>query len=397
MIDSRAAPRLAIVVSHPIQYYSPWFRWMAQHHSLDFKVWYLSDFGLRAAPDEKFGKTFAWDTDLTSGYAWEVVPNTSPKPDTLRFGGLRNPALFPRLTADRPAAILLFGYNYHTHLRLIFWARRRNLPLIFRGDSHRLGRDRLPFWKQTLLRLLYRQFAAFTFVGAANRDYFRHAGVPQRKLFFAPHAVDQSLYDPNQADHQAAAVALRASLSLSPQTRVVLFAGKLIPSKQPLVLLDAFIRNRFSNTILVFSGDGPERAQLQAKAADAADRVRFLPFANQSEMPARYAMADLFVLPSDGSYETWGLAVNEAMHLGVPCLVSDRVGCQQDLVTDGQTGWVFRANDPSSLAQKLREALETSDDARQQIKRAIAEQIGQYSYEAATKGLRAAFDFVIST
>ena len=63
--------------------------------------------------------------------------------------------------------------------------------------------------------------------------------------------------------------------------------------------------------------------------------MRFLPFANQSEMPARYLLADLFVLPSLGNSETWGLAVNEAMHMGVPCLVSDLVGCQQDLVTDG--------------------------------------------------------------
>jgi glycosyltransferase involved in cell wall biosynthesis len=51
-------------------------------------------------------------------------------------------------------------------------------------------------------------------------------------------------------------------------------------------------------------------------------------------MPARYLLADLFVLASRGLYETWGLAVNEAMHMGVPALVSDRVGCQRDLVRD---------------------------------------------------------------
>jgi glycosyltransferase involved in cell wall biosynthesis len=67
-------------------------------------------------------------------------------------------------------------------------------------------------------------------------------------------------------------------------------------------------------------------------------------------MPARYLLADIFVLPSRGHYETWGLAVNEAMHLGVPCLVSDLVGCQRDLVTPGETGWVFSADDPEALA-----------------------------------------------
>lgn len=363
---------------------------MRQHSDLVFKVWYLSDFGLRAAPDEKFGQTFAWDTDLTSGYDWELVPNVAQKPDTLRFSGLKNPELFPRLAADRPSAILLFGYNYHTHVRLIAWARRRRLPLIFRGDSHRLGRPRLPLFKRVLLRTLYAQFAAFTYVGAANRDYFRAAGVPERKLFFAPHAVDPTLYDPTRPDHQAAAVALRASLSLGPEVQVVLFAGKLIPSKQPAALLEVFLRNSFPNTALIFSGDGPEKQRLQARAASAPGRVHFLPFANQSEMPGRYAMADLFVLPSAGAYETWGLAVNEAMHLGVPCLVSDRVGCQQDLVTDGETGWVFRAEGLDSLEQKLRTALALDAGARAQMKAAVSKRISLYSYAAATAGLRAA-------
>ena len=396
MLDLPTAPRLAVVLSHPIQYYSPWFRWMRQHSDLNFKVWYLSDFGLRAAPDEKFGKTFAWDTDLTSGYDWEVVPNTSKKPDTLRFSGLKNPELFPRLEADRPVALLLFGYNYHTHLRLIAWARRRKTPLIFRGDSHVLGRGKLPFWKHTLLRVLYRQFAAFTYVGSANRDYFRYVGVPDRKLFFAPHAVDQSLYDPNRADHRSAALALRTSLSLAADAQVVLFAGKLIASKQPLALLEVFLSNDFPNTVLVFSGDGPEKELLQQKAANAANRVHFLPFANQSEMPARYALANLFVLPSGGYYETWGLAVNEAMHFGVPCLVSDRVGCQRDLITDGETGWVFRADQPQSLAQKLRDALSAPADVRIRMKAAIVERISRYTYQAATSGLRAAFASITS-
>lgn len=368
---------------------------MSQQSELNFKVWYLSDVGLRPAPDEKFGKTFAWDTDLTSGYDWELIPNMSEKPDTLRFHGLKNPGLFPRLAAERPAAILLFGYNYHTHLRLIAWARRRGTPLIFRGDSHRLGRRKLSFLKQLLLRTLYRQFAAFTYVGAANHDYFRSAGVPERKLFFAPHAVDQGLYDPARANLSSQISALRATFSLPADARVVLFAGKLIASKQPSVLLDAFLRNDFPNTILVFSGDGPEKELLEKKAKEASHRVRFLPFANQSEMPARYALADLFVLPSGGSYETWGLAVNEAMHLGVPCLVSDRVGCQQDLVTDGETGWVFTADQPAMLEQKLREALGQNHEQRQHMKRAIADRIGHYTYSAATTGLRAAFASVL--
>lgn len=109
-------------------------------------------------------------------------------------------------------------------------------------------------------------------------------------------------------------------------------------------------------------------------------------------------VADLFVLPSRGLYETWGLAVNEAMHLGIPCLVSDRVGCQRDLVTEGETGWVFQATDFNSLQSKLATALaEVADPtSRKTMRAAIATRIANYTYATATTGLLSAFRAALS-
>jgi glycosyltransferase involved in cell wall biosynthesis len=389
-MNVRALPRLAIVLSHPIQYYSPWFRWLREHTDLTCRVFYLWDFGVTRRRDPQFGTTFAWDVDLLSGYDAEFIANTARRPGTDHFGGLRNPTLLPRLEAWQPGAILLFGYRSASQLRVIRWARRRGIPLIFRGDSHLLGRGRPPWPRRWIMAWVYRQFAAVTYVGAANRDYFLALGVPSRRMFFAPHAVDPSRFDPGDPAPAAAARELRVRLGLSPDTFVVLFAGKLVAAKQPQELLAAFLRLQPARTALVIVGDGAEEPAL-ATAARAAPpgTVHLLPFANQSEMPARYRLADLFVLPSRGCYETWGLAVNEAMQLGVPCLVSDRVGCQQDLVTPGETGWVFRSTEPADLAAKLAEALATLRDpsARERYRQAVAARIAQYSYARATDGL----------
>ncbi len=381
-------PRLAVVLSHPTQYYSPWFRWLRLHTPLQFRVFYLWDFGVTARTDPQFGTKFAWDVDLLEGYESEFVPNCARRPGTESFWGLRNPALPARLTAWRPDAVLLFGYHYATHLLLIAWCRRHNLPLVFRGDSHLLGQPRPPALKRFSLRLLYRQFAAVTYVGAANRAYFESFGVPATRLHFSPHAVDHEHFDPAKPAHREAARKLRAELGLTPERRVVLFAGKLIPRKQPLALLDAFLAASRTDTTLLFVGDGEQRPLLQARAAlnPVAD-VRFLPFANQSEMPARYLLADLFVLPSRGNSETWGLAVNEAMRMGLPCLVSDRVGCQRDLVTDGDTGWVFRADDAAHLRQKLDEALAALRSDAGLFKERVARRIASYTYAQTTEGL----------
>lgn len=380
-----ASPRLAVVLSHPTQYYSPWFRSLAAHADVILRVFYLWDYGIRSTIDPRFQTAVKWDVDLLSGYASEFVPNVSPTPGAESFRGFDNPELPGRLQAWRPDAILLFGYAWVTHLRAIFWARRHRVPLIFRGDSHLLGRP-APDWRRRLaLGWLYRKFAAFTYVGAANRAYFETFGVPAEKLFFSPHAVNDAHFDPARTADREAAQALRSRLGLSPQTRVVLFAGKLMPEKQPRELLKAFLALAPGDAALVFVGDGPERPALEAAARNAPPgAIHLLPFANQSEMPARYLLADIFVLPSRGLYETWGLAVNEAMHMGVPCLVSDRVGCQQDLVTDGETGWVFPAENPSGLRDRLAAAL-TADLAA--FKPRIAARIAGYTYAATSAGL----------
>lgn len=377
-----------MVLSHPTQYYSPWFRWLRARTPLDFRVFYLWDFGITPRRDPEFAVNLAWDVDLLAGYDSEFVPNRAAHPGTENFWGLRNPALRARLAAWRPAALLLFGYRYATHLRTIAWARRRHVPLIFRGDSHLLGQPRPSLLKRFALRRLYRRFAATTYVGAANRAYFEAFGVPAARLHFAPHAVNHEHFDPRLPSHQEAARRLRAELGLAPDRPVVLFAGKLVPRKQPGALLEAFLSGAHRDTTLLFVGDGSEKPALQARAAQTpgAD-VRFLPFANQSEMPARYLVCDLFVLPSRGHSETWGLAVNEAMHMARPCLVSDVVGCQQDLVTDGDTGWVFRADDPLHLRAKLDTALDAlRRDAAGFRSRATA-RVARYTYAQATDGL----------
>ena len=382
-----SSARLAIIVSHPVQYYSPWFRWLRAHTDLTLRVFYLWDFGVRATSDPQFGTAVRWDVDLLSGYDHEFVPNRAADPGPHHFRGLDNPELCPRLAAWRPDAVLLFGYNWRSHQRVIWWARRRRVPLLFRGDSHLLGPRRLSLFRRWLLRFMYGRFAAITYVGAANRDYFHALGVRDKKLFFAPHSVDADRFTASAPAAREQADKLRTELGLAGR-RVVLFAGKFTPAKQPVELLQAFLQVAGPDDALVFVGDGAEKARLAGLAAgQPAACVRFLPFANQTEMPARYALADIFALPSRGGYETWGLAVNEAMHLGVPCLVSGLVGCQRDLVTDDETGWVFPADRPDALATALQRALRTPAGEMARLRRNALDTISRYTYRQTGDGL----------
>jgi glycosyltransferase involved in cell wall biosynthesis len=75
-------------------------------------------------------------------------------------------------------------------------------------------------------------------------------------------------------------------------------------------------------------------------------------------MPIVYRLADVFVLPSKGPGETWGLAVNEAMASGRPVIVSNKCGSASELIEEGINGYKFEAGNESSLLQSLENMLE---------------------------------------
>lgn len=382
--------KLAIVATHPIQYFSPWFRDIADNGDVSLRVFYLWDFGVESRMDPGFRMPIQWDIPLLSGYEHEFVPNHSRRPGTDRTMGLWNPALIARLRAWRPDAVLLMGYNFASLLRLIFCWRDVRVPLLFRGDSHRIVarqgiRESL---RRHLIGLVFRRFSAFLYVGSANKDYFLHHGVPEHKLFHAPHAVDNDRFFEASVVAAAEAREWRRSLGIPDGHQVVLFAGKLEPKKRPLDLLTAFTSAGIENTSLIFVGSGELEDALRS-AAGANPAIFFAPFQNQTQMPRVYAAADLFVLPSYGPSETWGLAVNEAMCMGLPVIASDHVGCARDLVMPRRNGLTFPAGDVAALAACLREAFSEAPRLK-----AWGEEgrrmIGEYSYRHATAGLRRA-------
>ena len=145
---------------------------------------------------------------------------------------------------------------------------------------------------------------------------------------------------------------------------MVLYCGKLQRWKRPLDLLKAFALARVPEGHLLFAGDGPLRAELEAKARDlgVADRIHFLGFVNQSQLPGVYVSSDLLVLPS--KYETFGLVVTEAMVCGLPVVVSDQVGARFDLIDGQGTGFVYPVGDINALARILHDTLPDRDRLR---------------------------------
>lgn len=347
--------RIAIITSHPIQYNAPLFRLLAERSRVQIKVFYTWGEGvLHKKYDSGFGKNIEWDIPLLEGYEYCFVKNSSTNPGSHHFNGIDNPTLVQDIEEWEPNAILVFGWAFKSHLKVLrhFSGKRK---IIFRGDSTLLdelsGFSVKKIARNIFLKWVYRHVDVALFVGQQNKKYYQQFGLKESQLVLAPHAIDNARFISSPSANR------RQQLGIHENEIVFLFAGKLEIKKNPQLLLEAFVQANQLNSHLVFVGNGKLEIELKKKVAlvdsQIQTRIHFIDFQNQSQMPEIYKTTDVFVLPSQGPNETWGLAVNEAMACGKAILVSDKCGCAVDLVEYGKNGYIFESNNCQDLKNKL--------------------------------------------
>ena len=397
-IPRHQPPRLLIVTSHPIQYQAPLFRALATSSvlegeaepELDTEVLFLT-LPDAAQQGEGFGLSFDWDLPLREGYRWRQAVSSAGVGLAGGFRGLRlRHPVRELLGGDRPPdAVLLMGWQVEGLVQLLLAARRRGLPVLLRGDS--ADQPPRPWPVRRLHRFLLGQASAVLTVGEANDRFYRANGVPEDRRFPSPHFVDNDFFADGAARWAPRRSELRKRWAIPPQSFCFLFAGKLQRKKHPLDLLEALERlvahPDAPAVHLLIVGSGELEAACRTRVARAALPVSFAGFLNQKEIAGAYAASDALVLPSDHG-ETWGLVVNEAMACGLPAIVSDQVGCAQDLVHEGRTGLVFPCRDVGALTGALGEMARDPAAAGRMGQEARARVMGRYGIAQAAEGVR---------
>lgn len=368
----RTPVRLAILNSHPIQYFAPLYRRLAQERDIDLTVLYCSLQGAKAYRDQGFQTEVRWDLPLLEGYRWKLLPNLRRRDHVGGFWSLVNPAVILALRRGRYDALWVHGHGYATHVLALVTARLAGIPVLMRGETHLgLRRSGLRRWlRRLLMPLLYRRLCSVCMaIGARNREFYRSLGVPDERIVLVPYTVDNDRFGAAAARERSRGRPLRVELRIAAETPVVLFAARLTPRKRPLDLLRAYaaLREQGIEAALLVAGSGEEETRLRAYArTHAVPDVVFLGFRNQASLPAVYAASDVFVLPSED--EPWGLTINEAMACGLPVVTAAEIGAVPDLVRHGETGVVFRTGDGESLRRAL-ERLVTDPEGRRAMGR----------------------------
>lgn len=352
--------RIIFLLSHPIQYFSPFFQLMAKDEQIDLMVLYCSDENVKGHIDKGFGVDVKWDIPLLDGYNYRFLKNNSLKPSLFNgFWGLLNFEIFNVLRKERGSFLVIHGWNYATNFLAIIASKLYGLKLCLRGENP-LNQELLKSKSILFLRKIFFKyiffplFNYFFYIGNQNKQLYKYYGVDENKLIFTPYAVDNERFKSEYEKNFEKKTEIRSELSLPIDKIIVLTSGKYIIKKRPMDLLKAFKLLNNNEIALVFLGEGELRKEMEEYIINnKLNNVFLTGFKNQSEVGKYFAAADIFVLPS-GVGETWGLVLNEAMNFALPVIVSDVPGSAYDLVIDNENGYKFICGNIEDLALKIK-------------------------------------------
>lgn len=362
--------KLLILASHPVQYHAPVFRSISQqltqlgHECL---VVYLSDFSIQGYQDPGFGTSFAWDEPLLEGYRSHVL-NPNNKNPPRNFFDLKAPGWSHLLKTERPTRLMVTTLNYIGAVRAVLQASSTGVPCSLRVETndYALRKTQLKVLARSLIyHSIYNYFDSAIAIGSLNQKHLVKHGLPANKVELAYYCVPDRFQNLSLQKKQNLRQKVRQQLGITEEQFVVLFCGKLIPKKNPEILLQAAAQipqSKRKQLVLLYVGSGELEKKLRSLAANIPDlKVHFAGFKNQLDLPSYYLASDAMVLPSNRQGETWGLVVNEALQAGLPCIVSDAVGCSVDFANfpDFQ---VFPEENVGKLAEAITKFMNISRD-----------------------------------
>jgi len=341
----------------------------------------------------------SWDGPIEALY----ITTDASQAWSLKVDGARNRVL-PRGALSRWAAIWaalirgrdrpilhLAGWGHSVLLGALLLGRSLRLPVAVESDTGAGRADET--WRGTVKKLLYpllfRLPGRFLPGGTRQVRYLANFGVTKERMTVAQMTADvEAIRRFCAQGRDGERSAARARWGLSADEAVALYVGRLEREKGVDLLLAAFAvavaRERKLRLAIV--GDGSLRPRVEAAAADR--RIVRLGRLSGEDVLRAYIAADFVVLPS--RFEPWGLVVNEAMACGLPVIVSDRVGCADDLVRHGETGLMVAAGDEAELAVAMVQ-LAQDEPVRRRMGQAAERLISHWTLENEARNIVSAW------
>jgi glycosyltransferase involved in cell wall biosynthesis len=270
-----------------------------------------------------------------------------------------NLELLSKLSAGKYDVVVVSGYLSLSYMTTIMYCLVTSTPFVWCIDSvlqtPRPWIRRAP--KALPLRFIIGAMGAAWVPGRASVEYLKAYGASERRVFQGCYCLDTEKLLRLTIDCEKNRAAARAKLGYAAGQRVFLFVGRMIPERGLPYLIEAWdlVSRRQPGIRLILIGTGPERAKIESMVAHLRlSGVEILDPVPTEQLVPYFVISDVYVHPSVS--ETYSLTTAHAALSGKPVIVSDQVGALDDYVLEGETGFVVRAGDPSSLAHAIESA-----------------------------------------
>lgn len=232
-------------------------------------------------------------------------------------------------------------------------ARALNKPLVVHAH-YNVG----PWLGRSTLRRMKRATRVFCVSDFIRRQAI-DAGIAPERAQVLHNPADLAAFDIPRSRG-----ALLDAFGLPANTKVIIAAGRIDPSKGHMPLISAFaqVRSAVPEARLLICGGSTrrdayaERVAAHAREVGVADYVVFA--GSRTDLPQLFAGADAMCLPTEG--EPFGLVFVEAMAAGLPS-VACRSGAVPELINDGESGFLVEVGDIAGLAARLQQLLRDPD------------------------------------
>jgi glycosyltransferase involved in cell wall biosynthesis len=225
-----------------------------------------------------------------------------------------------------PDVVITTGFN-PTHLYGWLYSvvmRKKHIPM---SDGWSISEEHLS-WLHTLIRkMVYKTSHAFIGASRNTLDLFRAYHIPQEALFQSHLCIDNDRF--------------KTTASFEERHYHLMFSGQFTHRKLPLFFAEVAraVSEHIPDLKLLILGNGPLKEEFFTLLDNYHLTYHYAGFVDQKELPSHYGDAKLFLFPT--LLDPWGVVANEAMASGTPIITTPFAGVVNDLVIDGETGFIL--------------------------------------------------------
>ena len=347
---------ISIFSIHPVQYHSPLFNELHKSENFKFKILYFSNYGATISYDKDFNEEFKWDNLSLNKHEHYFLNINNQRNLTINFFNY----LYKIVNFVKNShAIIIFGWNSPYYFFVVLFSFFLSIPIILLSEENLIKKDNFlkKIWKKIIFFNLFKIFDHFISIGTHNTNFYISHGVEKKKIHQTFYSVDTNFFK-NSSKNKTLKYNIKKKYNLSKKDFIFIWVGKFIERKNPFEAILAFqlLKKKKLHLIMVGSGKLLETCKNYI-IENNIKNIYLVGFKNQKHLLNFYRISHSLIITS--KHETWGLVLNEAMSVGLPCIATSSCGASKDLIKTNYNGYVYHSGSTQELSDKIKKISES--------------------------------------